>query len=341
MPNRHGNSDGYRYGFQGQEMDNEIKGEGNSLNYTFRMHDPRIGRFFAVDPLELKFPHNSPYAFSENRVIDCIELEGGEAKPSKSKSNNVVDTVKKSYAWISDYFGAIIDELTPKGPLNTFGNSLSMFQDSKTMRKEVEEDVRAKIKVVKAIAKNPVKSGKIIANAVIDKHVNAVDDLTSGDAKKAGKATIVLAPLIIAPLILEVEGAVAAEESAVAIESASGIVAEEGAALSTEVSISSEISFERVVESASRIKTGNTMRGVQALSKKIGRGDSAYSGLKPTPQNVNNIIENVVNSENKIINITRNQQGIEVMDIYNPNSGQGVRLINETKEFDTFINYTP
>ncbi|MGV7108097.1 papain fold toxin domain-containing protein, partial [Flavobacterium sp. U410] len=61
-----------------QEKDDEIKGEGNSLNYTFRMHDPRVGRFFAVDPLQKAFPWNSPYAFSENRVIDMIELEGGE-----------------------------------------------------------------------------------------------------------------------------------------------------------------------------------------------------------------------------------------------------------------------
>src|SRR5690606_30055121 len=51
----------YRYGFQVQERDDEIKGEGNSINYTYRMHDPRIGRFFAVDPLEMNFPHNSPY----------------------------------------------------------------------------------------------------------------------------------------------------------------------------------------------------------------------------------------------------------------------------------------
>ena len=40
-----------RYGFQGQEKDNEIRGEGNSLNYKYRMHDARIGRFFALDPL--------------------------------------------------------------------------------------------------------------------------------------------------------------------------------------------------------------------------------------------------------------------------------------------------
>jgi hypothetical protein len=42
------------------------------------MHDPRVGRFFAIDPLFREYPHNSPYAFSENRVIDGVELEGLE-----------------------------------------------------------------------------------------------------------------------------------------------------------------------------------------------------------------------------------------------------------------------
>jgi len=56
LPGRHGAFDDYRYGFQGQEKDDEIKGEGNSINYKFRMHDPRVGRFFAVDPLMYEFP---------------------------------------------------------------------------------------------------------------------------------------------------------------------------------------------------------------------------------------------------------------------------------------------
>ena len=79
MPGRsYTSSDAYRYGFQGQEKDDELKGSGNSVNYKYRMHDPRIGRFFAVDPLAAKYPHNSPFAFGENRVIDGIELEGLE-----------------------------------------------------------------------------------------------------------------------------------------------------------------------------------------------------------------------------------------------------------------------
>ena len=90
VPNKHGTSRDYRFGFQGQENDDELKGEGNSLNYTFRMHDPRVGRFFAVDPLEKSYPWNSPYAFSENRVIDAVELEGLEAALTKPETENLV-----------------------------------------------------------------------------------------------------------------------------------------------------------------------------------------------------------------------------------------------------------
>jgi len=87
MPGRHNSSDSYRYGFQGQEKDDEVKGEGNSVNYKYRMHDPRLGRFFAVDPLAAKYPHNSVYAFSENMVVHMIELEGLEATTYKANQS--------------------------------------------------------------------------------------------------------------------------------------------------------------------------------------------------------------------------------------------------------------
>lgn len=85
MPGRYETgSDSYRYSFQGQEHDDEIKGNNNSLNYKYRMHDPRVGRFFAIDPLAAKYPFNSTYAFSENKVIAWIELEGQESSPTSS-----------------------------------------------------------------------------------------------------------------------------------------------------------------------------------------------------------------------------------------------------------------
>lgn len=79
----------YRFGFQGQEKDDEIHGaSGTSINYKYRMHDPRIGRFLSLDPLAPKYPHNSPYAFSENRVIDGVELEGLEYAPHDYSAYN-------------------------------------------------------------------------------------------------------------------------------------------------------------------------------------------------------------------------------------------------------------
>ena len=59
--------------------DDEINGAtGTSYAFDYRIHDPRIGRFLSIDPLAGQFPHNSPYAFSENRVIDGFEFEGLE-----------------------------------------------------------------------------------------------------------------------------------------------------------------------------------------------------------------------------------------------------------------------
>lgn len=43
--------------------------------------DREVSRFLSLDPLKSSFPWNSPYAFSENRVIDGIELEGLEVFP--------------------------------------------------------------------------------------------------------------------------------------------------------------------------------------------------------------------------------------------------------------------
>ncbi len=53
------------------------------------MHDPRLGRFFAVDPLSIQYSYNSPYAFSENRVIDGVELEGLEVIPCRARLHRV------------------------------------------------------------------------------------------------------------------------------------------------------------------------------------------------------------------------------------------------------------
>jgi RHS repeat-associated protein len=81
VPNRHGSSDSYRYGFNGKENDNEIIGEGNFEDYGMRSYNPRIGRFFSVDPLTHEYPSLTPYQFASNSPIAGIDRDGEEFEP--------------------------------------------------------------------------------------------------------------------------------------------------------------------------------------------------------------------------------------------------------------------
>lgn len=69
---------GIDFGFQAQEGGDEWSGEGNVLAFKYWVHDARLGRCLSIDPLTPEYSWNSPCAFSENRVIDAIELEGLE-----------------------------------------------------------------------------------------------------------------------------------------------------------------------------------------------------------------------------------------------------------------------
>lgn len=65
-----------KYKFTGQIFNDE--GDLNWYDFTYRNHDPQIGRFVQVDPLGDFYPHNSSYAYAENDVIRAIDLEGLE-----------------------------------------------------------------------------------------------------------------------------------------------------------------------------------------------------------------------------------------------------------------------
>ena len=97
---------GYRFGYQGSEKDDEVKGEGKNYDFGARMHDSRIGRFLSIDPMTSKYPHNSSYAFSENMVIHMIDLEGLESSPPKVHYYNMVPQGEGKYKAVYNHSNA-------------------------------------------------------------------------------------------------------------------------------------------------------------------------------------------------------------------------------------------
>jgi RHS repeat-associated protein len=66
----------YRYGFNGMEKDEEVKGNGNSLDFGARIYDSRLGRMLGIDPLTQAFPSENPYLFSGGNPIAMVDEEG-------------------------------------------------------------------------------------------------------------------------------------------------------------------------------------------------------------------------------------------------------------------------
>ena len=77
-PGRSFSSGSYRYGFNGKENDNEVKGTGNHQDYGARIYDNRLGRFLSIDPLTNKYSFLTPYQFASNRPVDGIDVDGLE-----------------------------------------------------------------------------------------------------------------------------------------------------------------------------------------------------------------------------------------------------------------------
>jgi RHS repeat-associated protein len=75
----------YRYGFQGQERDDEIKGKGNSYTTLFRLNDVRIGRWFSTDPKYTAF--ESPYTSMGNNPILNTDVLGDTITVSNDFQN--------------------------------------------------------------------------------------------------------------------------------------------------------------------------------------------------------------------------------------------------------------
>jgi RHS repeat-associated protein len=93
MPGRSFSSGSYRYGFNGMEKDDEVKGNGKSYTSYFRQYDPRLGRWNSVDPITASTPSWSPYRFGFNNPTLFIDPSGNiETKYVDENNKELLNT---------------------------------------------------------------------------------------------------------------------------------------------------------------------------------------------------------------------------------------------------------
>lgn len=142
------NSVDQRWKFQGQEHIDDLGLNWDS--FKWRNHQPDIGRFFNIDPLAEKYYYNSPYAFSENKVVAHIEIEGLE-----SIGFNLLLTVAEHAAKIQAASGRLVSgksgyipqhvDLDPETRqivkiASTVKDANTVGQESKALVKEVTKE---------------------------------------------------------------------------------------------------------------------------------------------------------------------------------------------------------
>lgn len=177
MPGRKyaASSSKYRYGFNGKENDNDVKGEGNQQDYGMRIYDPRIAKFLSVDPITKEYAELTPYQFASNSPILNIDIDGLEGGPYfvGLPANQQMEAAQS----MSKMSGGII-----KG----FGNSAYTSVKSivnLTSTSVSYESVQAKMAMVHAVS-HPKETVKNVAEGLKSFGKN----LNSSDPSKRGYA---------------------------------------------------------------------------------------------------------------------------------------------------------
>ena len=103
--------EGYRYGFNGMERDNETKGFGNDLSTFFRGYDPRLARWKSVDPVVHHW--ESPFVGFANNPVLLIDPRG--------------DDTSSVFIGQNDNSQKVFDDATPTAKQ---GDMISVFRRS-------------------------------------------------------------------------------------------------------------------------------------------------------------------------------------------------------------------
>ena len=126
----------YRYGFNGQEMDEEVYGKGMTYDFGERIYDSRIGRWFSIDPAQAKYPGLSPYAFVANNPIRFLDIGGKDFVVSVNNTGeNRTITIKQNIYPVSAEAAAQLQ--APVNELNSITKMVTIDDVAYTVTFEI------------------------------------------------------------------------------------------------------------------------------------------------------------------------------------------------------------
>ncbi|MBU3661555.1 MAG: hypothetical protein FGM14_16955 [Flavobacteriales bacterium] len=113
-------NDFYRFGYQGSEKDDESKGGGNSYTTFYRQLDPRVGRWFSMDPVKKSW--ESPYVSMENKPITFSDPNGDDVIGTSEISAERTQKI-------------IVNDVFKNESFNDFKKLIVLDSDNKTFKK--------------------------------------------------------------------------------------------------------------------------------------------------------------------------------------------------------------
>ncbi|NML56759.1 DUF6443 domain-containing protein [Chryseobacterium cheonjiense] len=116
-------STNYTYAFQEQEKQQDT----GWSSFKWRNYDPTYVRFFNVDPLAEQYAYQSPFNFSENKVISHRELEGLEAESINNNDSSLPDDPMEFASMIAGGINSVrasVSNLVGRGINSVIGDKI-------------------------------------------------------------------------------------------------------------------------------------------------------------------------------------------------------------------------